>query len=150
MGSPYNSFILQAIKYGAKKQNYKLKNNACVMKILLIDDDKKLTSVLKLGLEDKNYEVDVAYDGNAGKKLALEKKYDLIILDIMLPGIDGFELCKKIRNKLDTPVLMITSLNMIEDRVTGFNSGADDYLIKPFSINELLARIKLLNILTNN
>ena len=120
------------------------------MKILLIDDDKELTTILKLGLEEKNYSVEVAYDGNAGKKLALENKYDLIILDIMLQEIDGFELCRKIRNKIDTPILMITSLNMIEDRVKGFNSGTDDYLIKPFSIKELISRINSLTLQSKN
>lgn len=120
------------------------------MKILLIDDDKKLTTILKIGLEEKDHSVEVACDGHTGKKMALENKYDLIILDIMLPGIDGFELCKKIRNKVEAPVLMITSLNMIEDRVTGFNCGADDYLIKPFSMKELLSRIKSLNLQGEN
>lgn len=114
------------------------------MKILLIDDDKVLTSILKLGMEEKNYSVEVVNDGKMGKKLALEKKYDLIILDVILPGINGFEVCRKIRNRINTPVLMITTLNMIEDRVTGFNCGADDFLIKPFSIKELISRVNSL------
>jgi DNA-binding response OmpR family regulator len=113
------------------------------MKILLIEDDKSLSTVLKIGLEEKKYTVEVAYDGIEGKKLALEKKYDLIILDILLPGIDGYELCKKIRNKADAFVLMMSSLNMVEDRVAGFNAGADDYLGKPFRMNELYSRINL-------
>jgi DNA-binding response OmpR family regulator len=114
------------------------------MKVLLIDDDTKLTTVLKIGLEEKDFKVEVACDGYMGMKLALANKYDLIILDIMMPGIDGFELCKKIRYRVKEPVLMISSLNMIEDRVAGFNSGADDYMIKPFSVKELLKRIKSL------
>lgn len=114
------------------------------MKILLIDDDVKLTTIIKVGLEEKNYSVEVADDGYTGKRLPLENKYDLIIMDVMMPGIDGFELCKKIRNDVKVPVLMISSLNMIEDRVTGFNCGADDYLIKPFSIKELISRMESL------
>lgn len=120
------------------------------MKILLIDDDRELTMMLKLGLEENDIKVEIAYDGNTGRELALKKKYDLILLDVMLPGIDGFELCKKIRNKIDTPVLMITSMSMIEDRVKGFNSGADDYLTKPFTIKDLLTRIKLFNLQSKN
>lgn len=114
------------------------------MKILLIDDNKELTTVLKLGLEANNHAVDVISNGIIGKKMALETNYDLIILDVIIPGINGFELCRKIRSKTKTPILMITSLNMIEDRVKGFNCGADDYLVKPFSIKQLLARIALL------
>ena len=116
------------------------------MKILLIDDNKDLTTILKIGLEEKDFEVEVAFDGCTGKSLALKNKYDLIISDAMMPGIDGFEVCKKIRHKLETPILMITSLNMLEDRIMGFNSGVDDYLVKPFTIKELISRIKLLNI----
>ena len=112
----------------------------------MIDDDKELTTMLKLILEEKKHEVDIAYNGEDGKKLALKNNYDLIILDVMMPGMNGFELCKKIKNKVKSPVLMMTSLSMVEDRVTGFNSGADDYLIKPFSMNDFYSRI---NSLTN-
>ncbi len=116
------------------------------MKILLIEDNCELTTILKLGLEENNFKVEIANDGYTGKKLALKNEYDLIILDVMLPGIDGFEVCKKIRNKVVTPILIITSLNMIEDRVAGFNSGADDYMVKPFTVSELMSRIRTLNI----
>jgi DNA-binding response OmpR family regulator len=90
--------------------------------------------------------VDVAYDSAMGEKLALKKTYDVIILDVIVPGINGFELCKKIRNhNIKTPILMLTSLDSTEDKVTGFDNGADDYLLKPFQFQELLARIKALD-----
>ena len=116
------------------------------MKVLMVEDDPKLSSFIKLGLENNNCIVDVAYDSAMGEKLAFKKKYDLIILDVILPGIIGFELCMKIRNNnIKTPVLMLTSLDSTEDKVLGFDSGADDYLSKPFEFQELLARIKALN-----
>jgi two-component system, OmpR family, copper resistance phosphate regulon response regulator CusR len=116
------------------------------MKILLVEDDPKISSFVKIGLESNNCLVDAAYDSEIGEKLALSKKYDVIILDVVIPGISGFELCKKIRNNnILTPVLMLTSLDTIEDKLTGFDSGADDYLVKPFSFQEFYARIKALN-----
>jgi len=116
------------------------------MKILLVEDDPKILSFVKIGLESYNYFVDTAYDGTIGERLALSKKYDVIILDVVIPGISGFELCKKIRNNnILTPVLILTSLDSIEDKLQGFDCGADDYLVKPFSFQELNARIKALN-----
>lgn len=116
------------------------------MKILLVEDDPKISSFIKIGLESNNCVVDAAYDSTFGEKLAVSKKYDIIILDVVIPGISGFELCKKIRNNnILTPVLMLTSLDSVEDKVTGFEFGADDYLVKPFSFQELFARIKALN-----
>jgi two-component system, OmpR family, copper resistance phosphate regulon response regulator CusR len=116
------------------------------MKILIVEDDPKILSFIKIGLESFNYTVDSAYDGEIGEKLALTRKYDVIILDIVIPYISGFELCKKIRNANNlTPVLMLTSLDSVEDKLTGFECGADDYLLKPFSFQELNARIKALS-----
>lgn len=116
------------------------------MKILLVEDDPKISSFIKIGLESHNCLVDTAYDSTIGEKLALTRKYDVIILDVVIPGISGFELCKKIRNNnILTPVLMLTSLDSVDDKLTGFECGADDYLLKPFSFQELLARIKALN-----
>jgi two-component system, OmpR family, copper resistance phosphate regulon response regulator CusR len=116
------------------------------MKILLVEDDPKISSFVKIGLESNNYSVDVAYDSPIAEKLAFSKKYDVIILDVVIPGITGFELCKHIRNKsILTPIIMLTSLDTVEDKLQGFDCGADDYLIKPFSFQELLARIKALN-----
>lgn len=116
------------------------------MKILLVEDDPKISSFVRIGLESNNCLVDIAYDGTIGEKLALSRKYDVIILDVVIPGISGFELCKKIRNNnILTPVIMLTSLDSVEDKLTGFECGADDYLLKPFSFQELFARIKALN-----
>ncbi len=116
------------------------------MRILLVEDDPKISSFVRIGLESSDCIVDSAYDSAIGEKLALSRKYDVIILDVVIPGISGFELCKKIRNNsIRTPVIMLTSLDSIEDKVTGFDCGADDYLLKPFSFQELLARIKALN-----
>jgi two-component system copper resistance phosphate regulon response regulator CusR len=116
------------------------------MKILLVEDDPKISSFIRIGLESNVCIVDSAYDSAMGEKLALSRKYDVIILDVIIPGISGFELCKKIRNNnILTPILMLTSLDSVEDKLTGFDCGADDYLLKPFSFQELLARLKALN-----
>jgi len=122
-------------------------NGRLKMKILLIEDSKKFSDLVKKGLENEGYTVDCVYDGQDGKnriKLC-ESEYDLIILDIMLPKIDGITVCKSIRKgKIDTPVLMLTAKDATEDKIIGLDSGADDYLIKPFEFNELLARIRAL------
>lgn len=116
------------------------------MKILLIEDDPKISSFVRIGLESNGFTVDVAYDSPMGEKLASSKKYDVMILDVVIPGISGFELCKNIRNKnILTPIIMLTSLDTVEDKLQGFDCGADDYLVKPFSFQELLARIKALS-----
>lgn len=116
------------------------------MKILLVEDDPKISTFVKIGLESNECIVDIAYDGTIGEKLALSRKYDVMILDVVIPGISGFELCKKIRNNNNsTPIIILTSLDSVEDKLTGFDCGADDYLLKPFSFQELLARIKALN-----
>ncbi len=116
------------------------------MKILLVEDDPKIASFVKIGLESNNCIVDVAYDGPRGEKFATSKAYDIIILDVVIPGMSGFELCKKIRNSgILTPIIMLTSLDSMDDKLMGFKCGADDYIIKPFSFRELLARIQALN-----
>jgi two-component system, OmpR family, copper resistance phosphate regulon response regulator CusR len=116
------------------------------MKILLVEDDPKISSFIKLGLEDNDYNVTIAYDSTMAEKIVFNKEFDVIILDVIIPGINGLDLCKKIRNaNIKTPVLMLTSLDTVEDKVSGFDSGADDYLVKPFSFKELEARIKALN-----
>lgn len=111
------------------------------MKILLVEDDFEFTSYVQMGLDDFNYEVDVAYNGINGMEMALNNDYDIVILDVMLPVIDGFEVCKKIRNFIKAPIMMLTSLDAIEHRVKGFHNGADGYLAKPFRIEELHNRI---------
>ncbi len=116
------------------------------MKVLLVEDDQKISSFVKIGLESNDCIVDIAFDSIIGEKLAFSRKYDIMILDVVIPGVSGFELCRKIRNKnILTPIIMLTSLDSVEDKLTGFDCGADDYLLKPFSFQELLARIKALN-----
>lgn len=114
-------------------------------KILIVEDEPKVAGFIKKGLEESNYSVDIAYDGVTGKTVALSKKYDLIILDINLPMLNGFQLCKIIReNDQVVPILMLTALGGLEEKVKGFDYGADDYLLKPFEFQELLARINAL------
>jgi heavy metal response regulator len=115
------------------------------MRILVVEDEKKVASFIKKGLEEDYYSVDVALDGKDGSRLALSEEYDLIILDIMLPFIDGISILKNIRNeKNPTPVLMLTAKDNVEDKVLGLDAGADDYLSKPFAFDELLARVRAL------
>jgi heavy metal response regulator len=113
------------------------------MKILLVEDDKGIARFVKKGLLENAFSVDVAFDGEEGLDLALHGSYDLIILDIMLPKLDGRELLKRLRKmEIQTPVIFLTAKDTERDIVQGLNSGADDYLTKPFSFNELLARIQ--------
>ncbi|MBD1395548.1 response regulator transcription factor [Pontibacter sp. JH31] len=116
------------------------------MKILLVEDEPKVASFIKKGLEEQTYEVEQAYDGNFGLKLALQNEYDLIILDIILPNMNGLEVCREIRKKKPSvSVLMLTALGSTDDKITGLDAGADDYLTKPFEFKELLARIRALS-----
>jgi DNA-binding response OmpR family regulator len=115
------------------------------MKVLIIEDEHKIANLLKQGLEQERFVADVAYEGTSGFDLASSEPFDAIILDRLLPGIDGLEICKKLREQgVHTPILMLTAKGQIMDRVEGLNSGADDYLTKPFAFEELLARIKAL------
>ena len=115
------------------------------MRILFVEDDRKIANAVKRGLEQESYSVDLEFEGNGGVGQALTIDYDLIILDRMLPNMDGMEICEKIREKkMKVPILMLTAKDKIRDRVDGLNAGADDYLVKPFAFIELLARIKAL------
>jgi DNA-binding response OmpR family regulator len=115
------------------------------MRILLVEDNRRLSSSLKMSLADDGYAVDAAYDGVEGQELAEMTPYDLIILDIMLPLRDGLEVCRELRQqKVNVPILMLTARDAVEDRVKGLDSGADDYLVKPFAIDELHARLRAL------
>jgi DNA-binding response OmpR family regulator len=115
------------------------------MRLLLVEDNKRLSDSLRRMLEDDGYAIDVAYDGLDGEEMGFMNVYDIIILDIMLPGKDGIQVCRTLRNKrVRTPVLMLTARDALEDRVLGLDSGADDYLVKPFEVDELRARVRAL------
>lgn len=115
------------------------------MRILVIEDEKKIAQALKKGLESEHYDVEVAFSGEEGFFILHSQKFDLVILDLMLPGRDGLEILTTLRSKQDkTPVLILTAKDAIEDRVVGLDAGADDYLIKPFAFPELLARLRAL------
>jgi two-component system, OmpR family, copper resistance phosphate regulon response regulator CusR len=115
------------------------------MRILLVEDNHRLSQSLKLGLIDDGYAVDCAYDGVEGEEMAKLTPYDAIILDIMLPRKDGLAVCRDLRDqRMRTPILMLTARDAVEDRIKGLDSGADDYMIKPFAIDELRARLRAL------
>lgn len=115
------------------------------MHILVVEDQQRLAYLLRRVLMEERHTVDLAHDGHAGLDLALSDTYDVVILDVMLPGMDGLEVCRQVRaERITSPVLMLTARGAVEDRVTGLNVGADDYLTKPFAMEELLARINAL------
>jgi len=115
------------------------------MRILVVEDEHQIANSIKKGLELESFAVDVAYEGVEGYDLASTEDYDAIVLDLMLPGMTGMEICKKLRlEKIHTPILILTAKGQLEDKVEGLNSGADDYLVKPFAFEELLARIRAL------
>jgi len=115
------------------------------MRILIVEDDHKIANALKRGLERLSYAVDVCYDGETGASMALNEPYDLIILDRMLPKLDGMQILKQVREKANhTPILMLTAKDKVLDRAEGLNAGADDYLVKPFAFIELIARVRAL------
>jgi heavy metal response regulator len=113
------------------------------MRVLFVEDDKSIAHFVQKGLRESYFAVDVAFDGEEGLYLALHERYDLLILDILLPKMDGVEILKSIRERdIDTPAIFLTAKDREKDIIAGLNSGADDYIVKPFSINELLARIR--------
>jgi DNA-binding response OmpR family regulator len=115
------------------------------MRILVVEDEHRIAKTIQKGLELERYAVDIAYDGAEGYDLAVSEEYDLIILDRMLPGMDGLTVCKKLRGEqIHTPILILTAKSQLQDKVAGLDMGADDYLTKPFSFEELLARVRAL------
>jgi DNA-binding response OmpR family regulator len=113
--------------------------------ILIVEDEKKIADSLRQGLRENGFETEVAYDGVIGLKLFKSRPFELVILDINLPGLNGFELCKSIRNiNPQVPVMVLTAMNTVEDKIEGFDAGADDYIIKPFDFRELLVRLRAL------
>lgn len=116
------------------------------MKILVVEDEHRIAQSIKKGLEQERMAVDLAFDGIEGYDLAIDEDYDVIVLDLMLPGMSGLEICNKLRKeKKQTPILILTAKGQVEDKVEGLNKGADDYLTKPFAFEELIARIKALS-----
>lgn len=115
------------------------------MKILVVEDEPKLASFVKRGLEEQSCEVDVAFDGQIGRTMALSNTYDVIVLDVNLPKINGLDLAQTLRHEqIKTPILMLTAMGSVEDKLAGFDAGADDYLVKPFEFRELMARLRAL------
>jgi len=115
------------------------------MRVLVVEDERKMASVLRRGLQEQGYAVDVAHDGEEALALAEADAYDLVVLDVMLPEIDGLTVCRRLRARhRNMPVLMLTARDTVDDRVAGLDSGADDYLVKPFAFRELLARVRAL------
>jgi len=113
------------------------------MHILVIEDNERVASLIQRGLEEHNFEVTLAYDGLSGKKLALQYAYDLLIVDVILPKINGIDLCKELRqSKPDLPIILLTALGTTDDKIEGFDAGADDYMVKPFEMRELIVRIQ--------
>lgn len=114
-------------------------------KILIVEDEQKIADTLKLGLTENGYYVEVAYDGDIGYRLFKAHTFNLVVLDINLPGINGYELCRRIRaNNAHIPVIMLTSMSALDDKIEGYNVGVDDYLVKPFEFKELLLKIRVL------
>ncbi|MGZ8554647.1 MAG: response regulator transcription factor [Chitinophagaceae bacterium] len=114
-------------------------------RLLLVEDEQKIADTLKFGLVENGYVVDVAYDGNIGLRMFGTNRYNLVVLDINLPGINGYELCKIIRSQNpEIPIIMLTALSSLNDKIEGYDAGADDYVIKPFEFKELLMKIRVL------
>jgi len=121
------------------------------MKLLVAEDEPKVAAFLKEGLHENKHEVTSVYDGHFALKMATENNYDAIVLDLMLPYVNGLDVCKQLReNGINTPILMLTALGSTNDKVIGLDAGADDYLVKPFDFNELLARLRVLGKRTIN
>lgn len=115
------------------------------MRVLVVEDDPAISHFVVRGLREENYRVDLAEDGLAAERMCANESYDAIILDILLPGLDGIELCRRLRRDgVDVPVLMLTARDAVPDRIQGLDAGADDYLVKPFAFDELLARLRAL------
>ena len=128
-----------------RRDSRRFLRNLWPMRVLVVEDEAKMARLVKRGLEEDGHAVDVGVDGPEGLWLATENSYAAIVLDVMLPGLDGFELCRRLRAQGDwTPVLMLTARDAVDDRVRGLDAGADDYLVKPFSLLELSARLRAL------
>lgn len=115
------------------------------MNILLVEDESKVSEFIKKGLTENGFNVTVSYDGDTGKRMALQEDFDVIVLDVMLPNLNGFDLCRQLReHHVTSPILLLSALGSVDDKVEGFQKGADDYLVKPFHFKELLHRLQAL------
>lgn len=125
--------------------NFSLGSIIVPMRVLVVEDEHRIANTIKKGLEQERYAVDVCYDGVAGFDMAASEEYDVIILDLMLPGMDGMTICRKLRDQdIHTPILILSARSMLDDKIEGLDSGADDYLPKPFAFAELVARVRAL------
>lgn len=115
-----------------------------MQKVLIVEDEEGLVEFLELELKYEGYLVDIAYDGRTGLDKATKQDYDIILLDLMMPGLNGIEVCRRLRTTKNTPVIMLTAKDSVMDRVMGLDNGADDYLSKPFAIEELFARMRVI------
>ncbi len=132
------------------EQNLQYRQNRIEMRILLIEDEPKTVQSLKMSLEENGFEADIAYDGDLGSTLARKNSYDVIVSDIILPHKNGYEIVKELRsNGCATPIILLTALSSLDEKLRGFDAGADDYLVKPFELKELIARIKVATRRTN-
>lgn len=119
-----------------------MKQVIILKRILLIEDEKNLARFIELELKHEGYEIKVSYDGREGLQFALDEEWDVVLLDLMLPSLNGLEVCRRLRQEKETPIIMITARDSVMDRVSGLDHGADDYIVKPFAIEELLARLR--------
>lgn len=145
---PMNSILFRDKKTDlstpTERRPYSLNLPMQNIKILVVEDEPKVANAIQQGLEENNLQTDLAYDGLMGKKMALSKEYDLVILDINLPHMNGYELCEVIRrHNPKVPIIMLTALGAMEDKIQAFGTGADDYIVKPFDFRELLARVQV-------
>lgn len=146
-GAGHSSFYFSGTDYVALSRFLKdmVTEYVAVMKILVVEDEPKLASFVKKGLEEQSCEVDVAFDGQIGRTMALSNNYDVIVLDVNLPKINGLDLAQALRHEqIKTPILMLTAMGSVDDKLAGFEAGADDYLVKPFEFRELMARLRAL------
>jgi DNA-binding response OmpR family regulator len=138
-------FIVYSFCVNIRLNNHQSRGDEALMRILVVEDERRLAGIIRRGLTEEGYAVDTAYDGEDAKYQAENTSFDLMILDIMLPKKDGVTVCRELRQqRVNIPILMLTARDSVEDRVAGLDSGADDYLIKPFAFSELLARVRAL------
>lgn len=138
----WRSDLLSVTKVSLRKQPFKRSFNRMKPKILLVEDEKNIARFIELELKHEQFDVTVVHDGREGFERAMQESYQCLLLDVMLPSLNGIEICRRIRKESDVPILLLTARDAVMDRVAGLDAGADDYIVKPFAIEELLARIR--------